>query len=99
MDAITMSSIVQHGLIQRDCVFTVSVLLPDKPGELAKVADLLQKNRAISSSWSTTSLSASTEIAAVELRITMEAICTDHKKSDRYRLTRCGRRPKTCKGV
>ena len=43
MDVITMSSIVQHGLIQRDRVFTVSVLLPDKPGELAKVAELLAK--------------------------------------------------------
>ena len=32
MDVITMSSIVQHGLIQRDRIFSVSVLLPDKPG-------------------------------------------------------------------
>ena len=38
MDVITMSSIVQHGLIQRDRIFSVSVLLPDKPGELARVA-------------------------------------------------------------
>ena len=41
MDVITMASIVQHGLIQRDRVFTVSVLLPDKPGELAKVSTLM----------------------------------------------------------
>lgn len=41
MDVITLSSIVQHGLIQRDRVFTVSVLLPDKPGELARVSSLL----------------------------------------------------------
>ena len=34
MDVITMSSVVQHGLIFRDRIFTVSVLLPDKPGEL-----------------------------------------------------------------
>ena len=34
MDVITMSSVVQHGLIYRDRIFTVSVLLPDKPGEL-----------------------------------------------------------------
>ena len=34
MDVITMSSVVQHGLIQRGRVFSVSVLLPDKPGEL-----------------------------------------------------------------
>ena len=38
MDVITMSSIVQHGLIQRDRIFSVSVLLPDKPGELVRVA-------------------------------------------------------------
>ena len=36
MDVITMSSVVQHGLIQRDRIFTVSVLLPDKPGALAR---------------------------------------------------------------
>ena len=45
MDVITMASIVQHGLIQRDRVFTVSVLLPDKPGELAKVSTLLAKEQ------------------------------------------------------
>ena len=38
MDVITMSSIVQHGLIQRDRIFSISVLLPDKPGELVHVA-------------------------------------------------------------
>ena len=32
MDVITMSSVVQQGLIFRDRIFTVSVLLPDKPG-------------------------------------------------------------------
>ena len=38
MDVITMSSVVQRGLIFRDRIFTVSVLLPDKPGELSHVA-------------------------------------------------------------
>ena len=41
MDVITMSSVVQHGLIQRDRIFSVSVLLPDKPGELVKVAQTI----------------------------------------------------------
>jgi len=45
MDVITMSSVVQHGLIQRDRIFTVSVLLPDKPGELAKVSSLLAEEK------------------------------------------------------
>ena len=39
MDVITMSSVVQHGLIMRDRIFTVSVLLPDRPGMLVKVAN------------------------------------------------------------
>ena len=43
MDVITMSSVVQQGLILRDRIFTVSVLLPDKPGELSKVAGVVAK--------------------------------------------------------
>lgn len=41
MDVITMSSVVQLGLIQRDRIFTVSVLLPDKAGELVRVATVI----------------------------------------------------------
>lgn len=41
MDVITMASVVQHGLIQRDRIFTVSVLLPDRPGELVRVAQTI----------------------------------------------------------
>ena len=43
MDVITMSSVVQHGLIQRGRIFTVSVQLPDRPGELVRVADVIAK--------------------------------------------------------
>lgn len=41
MDVITMSSVVQQGLIMRDRIFTVSVLLPDKPGELCRVSGII----------------------------------------------------------
>ena len=41
MDVITMSSVVQQGLIFRDRIFTVSVLLPDKPGELCRVSGVI----------------------------------------------------------
>ena len=34
MDVITVASLVQHGLINRGRVFTFSVQLPDRPGEL-----------------------------------------------------------------
>ena len=39
MDVITFASLVQHGLIARERICTVSVLLPDKPGELTNVYD------------------------------------------------------------
>ena len=45
MDVITMSSVVRHGLIQRDRIFTVSVLLPDKPGELVRVASVIAEQQ------------------------------------------------------
>ena len=56
MDVITMSSVVQQGLIFRDRIFTVSVLLPDKPGELAKFPRHWQKSREMSSNSNTISL-------------------------------------------
>src|SRR5699024_1864831 len=39
MDVITVSSLVQHGLVSRGRVFTFSVQLPDRPGELVRVAE------------------------------------------------------------
>ena len=94
MDVITMASIVQHGLIQRDRVFTVSVLLPDKPGELAKVSSLLaeQKGNVIKLEYNQfVSINRS---AAVELRITLEAYGTDHKNVIVKALKDAGYRPK-----
>ena len=94
MDVITMSSVVQQGLIFRDRIFTVSVLLPDKPGELAKVAETiagvqgnvikLEHNQFITTNRS----------LAVELTITLEAFGTDHKKEIIATLERAGYRPK-----
>ena len=72
MDVITLSSIVQHGLIQRDRIFTVSVLLPDKPGELAKVSSLLAEQRGNVIKLEHNQFISINRNAAVELRITME---------------------------
>ena len=97
MDVITMSSIVQHGLIQRDRVFTVSVLLPDKPGELAKVAELLAKEHGNIIKLEHNQFISINRNAAVELRITMEAFGTDHKNQIVSSLTDAGYRPKLVK--
>lgn len=97
MDVITMASIVQHGLIQRDRVFTVSVLLPDKPGELAKVSALLAAEKGNVIKLDHNQFISINRNAAVELRITIEAYGTDHKNTIVNALNEAGYRPKLVK--
>ena len=90
MDVITIASVVQHGLIQRGRVFTVSVELPDRPGELLHVAEVigniirLEHNQFVSINRN----------AAVELTITMEAFGHEHKESIIQALKDAGYQPK-----
>lgn len=97
MDVITMASIVQHGLIQRDRIFTVSVLLPDKPGELALISTLLAKERGNVIKLEHNQFVSINRNAAVELRITLEAYGTDHKNQIVKALNEAGYRPKLVK--
>ncbi len=80
MDIITMSSVVQQGLIFRDRIFSVSVLLPDKPGELCRVASVIAKGNGNVIKLEHNQFVSTNRNAAVELRITMEAFGTEHKK-------------------
>ena len=79
MDVITMSSVVQHGLIQKDRIFSVSVLLPDKAGELVKVASIIAKENGNVIKLEHNQFVSINRINAVELRVTMEAYGTEHK--------------------
>lgn len=79
MDVITMSSVVSHGLIQRDRIFTVSVLLPDRPGMLVKVASVIAEKSGNVIKLEHNQFVSTNRNAAVELRVTIEAFGTDHK--------------------
>ena len=94
MDVITMSSIVQHGLIQRNRIFSVSVLLPDKPGELARVAETIAKVQGNIIKLEHNQFVSTNRNAAVELRITMEAFGTEHKQKILKELEDSGFNPK-----
>ena len=94
MDVITMSSIVQHGLIQRDRIFSVSVLLPDKPGELVQVAKTIADEQGNVIKLEHNQFVSTNRNAAVELRITMEAFGTEHKNRILDALEQKGFRPK-----
>ena len=95
MDVITMSSIVQHGLIQRDRIFSVSVLLPDKPGELQRVASVIAEQKGNIIKLEHNQFVSTNRNAAVELRITMEAFGTEHKHQILASLEENGLKPKT----
>ena len=94
MDVITMSSVVQQGLIMRDRIFTVSVLLPDKPGELSHVADVIAKQNGNVIKLEHNQFVSINRSAAVELRITLEAFGTEHKKQIMEALEQNGYQPK-----
>ena len=80
MDVITMSSVVQHGLIARDRIFTISVLLPDKPGELLRVAGVIAEEQGNVIRIDHNQFVNVDRNAGVELRLTIEAFGTEHKE-------------------
>lgn len=99
MDIITMSSVVQQGLILRDRIFTVSVLLPDKPGELTKVADTIAAEQGNVIKLEHNQFISINRNAAVELRITMECFGTDHKRQIMKALEMAQYKPKQVRTI
>ena len=94
MDVITMSSVVQQGLILRDRIFTVSVLLPDKPGELSRVSSVIAQESGNVIKLEHNQFISINRSAAVELRITLEAFGSEHKNNIMDRLEKEGYKPK-----
>ena len=94
MDVITMASVVQHGLIQRDRIFTVSVLLPDRPGELVRVAQTIADCNGNVVRLDHNQFVTANRNAAVELRVTIEAFGSEHKQRIVKALEDNGFRPK-----
>ncbi len=94
MDVITMSSIVQHGLIERGRIFTVSVLMPDKPGELANVSTLIAAEQGNIIKLEHNQFVSINRNTAVELVITMEAFGHEHKERIVKMLEEKGYQPK-----
>ena len=97
MDVITMSSVVQQGLSLRDRMFTVSVLLPDKPGELHRISGLIAQTSGNVVKLEHNQFVSINRSAAVELRITMEAFGTEHKNEIIEVLKKGGFHPRPAK--
>lgn len=94
MDVITFASLVQHGLIQRGRIFTVSVLLPDRPGELSNVSRIIAEEQGNVIKLDHNQFININRNSAVELTITMEAFGHEHKDKIVNRLRQEGYAPK-----
>ena len=94
MDIITLASVVQNGLIQRSRIFTVSVLLPDVPGQLNKVSKVIADVQGNVIKLEHNQFVSVNRNSSVELTITMEAFGHDHKKKIIDALRAAGFKPK-----
>lgn len=93
MDIITLSSVVQNGLIQRSRIFTVSVRLPDVPGQLNKVSGVIADAKGNVIKLEHNQFISVNRNSSVELIITMEAFGEEHKKSIIQALRNAGFEP------
>ena len=78
----------------RDRIFTVSVLLPDKPGELVRVASVIAEQQGNVIKLEHNQFVSTNRTAAVELKITLEAFGTEHKEKIVNALNEHGYKPK-----
>ncbi len=97
MDVITMSSVISQGLVLRSRVFTVSVLIPDKPGELVRVASIIANNNGNVIKLEHNQFVSINRNAAVELRITIEAFGREHRNQIVEALEDAGLKPRMVK--
>ncbi len=81
MDVITMSSLIQHGLIRRGRVFTFSVMLPDRPGELLNVTQVVAEQQGNIIKLEHNQFVSINRQAEVELSVTLEAGGSRHRQS------------------
>ncbi|MDF2820920.1 MAG: threonine dehydratase [Clostridiales bacterium] len=79
MDVLTVASLVQHGLFNRGRVFTFSIQLPDRPGELQNVAKIIAELKGNVIKLEHNQFVNINRNSAVELIVTLESFGHDHK--------------------
>ena len=90
MDVITISSLVQHGLVSRGRIFTFSVILPDRAGELLRVAEVVARENGNIIKLDHNQFVNINRQSGVELRVTLEAFGHSHKKQILEALNQAG---------
>lgn len=80
MDVTTMGSMIQNGLIQRGRVFTVSIRVPDKPGQIASMTAIAAEHKANILRIDHNRWVSPNRALAVEVVVTFESFDVDHKR-------------------
>ena len=79
MDVSTMASLIHHGLIGRGRIFTFSVRLPDRPGALLQVVEILSQASANVVKLEHNQFVNVNRQSSVELQVTVEGFGHEHK--------------------
>ncbi len=94
IDPLLMQRVMAHGLAASDRYLTISVGLPDRPGQLARVAELLAAANANVIEVLHTRHGSGLQISEVELRLSVEIRGTEHRAAVVETLRRAGYDPK-----
>ena len=78
IDVLMISSMINKGLTRRDRIFNFSVNIPDKPGELAKVVDLIAQQGANVVKLEHNQFKNLSRFKDIELQITVETNGSEH---------------------
>ncbi|PHI05785.1 threonine ammonia-lyase [Fusobacterium polymorphum] len=81
IDVLMISSMINKGLIRRDRIFNFSINIPDKPGELAKVVDLIAELGANVVKLEHNQFKNLSRFKDVELQVTVETNGSEHIKN------------------
>ena len=81
IDVLMISSMINKGLIRRDRIFNFSLNIPDKPGELAKVVDLIAELGANVLKLEHNQFKNLSRFKDVELQVTVETNGSEHIKN------------------
>lgn len=94
IDPLLMQRVVAHGLAASDRYLTISVGLPDRPGQLANVAALLAEANANVVEVLHTRHGSDMQISEVELRLSVETRGPEHRDAVVAILRRAGYEPR-----
>ncbi len=79
IDVLTISQMIQRGLMLRERVFTFSIFLSNKPGELVRIASIVAKEQGNVIKLDHNQFSSMDRFSQVELVVTVEVFGPEHK--------------------